>query len=242
MPETPIYKFEIQLLNADGVTPDSIVRAPRVYKPQDLQSACQNVNIISSGAEPVPTVVAMVEFVILDFFVLAHRTGLYNRQKNLWESLSKVATVSVFPLKRGLFKRTQLPLYDMHFQDYRGRAFILAHLIDPSYQEAKDVNERHMKRFLKRAEKQNGLTGLFLCYPGPFPSNVQDKASKLTGSNDPVGRYESLLPEPWSAPLNLLEISSADATADEARPKIRLVHPDLTATKRIRAAAVHEDV
>ena len=238
MPENPIYKFEVQVINSEGLTMDSIVRAPRIYKPQDLQSACHNTSIGCNSPDPAPSVAAMVNFILTDFFVLAHRTGLYNRQKALWESLSKVAAASVFQLKRGILRRSEMPLFDLHFQDHRGRTFIMGHLIDPSYRAERDSTDHLMRRFLKRAEKIGGLTGLFLCFPEPFPQTVLDKVSKLAGGADPVGRYESVLPEPWSVPLDLLELSGA---GDAGEHKIRLVHPDLTATKRIRAAAVPND-
>lgn len=244
MPETPIYKFEVQVLNSEGLTPDSIVRAPRIYKPQDLQAACHNTNIICTNQDPAPAVLAMVNFVLIEFFVLAHRTGLYNRQKSLWESLAKVASASVFQLKKGIFRRTVMPLFDLHFQDHRGRTFILGHLIDPTFRDEGDVSEKLIRKFLKRAEKVSGLTGLFFCSPEPFPQAVLDKVSKLAGGGDPVGRYESVLPEPWSAPLDLLELSSVAPTSDapaQATYKVRLVHPDLTATRRIRAATVQHD-
>lgn len=245
MPESPIYKFEVHVLNADGITPDSIVRSPRIFKPQDLEAACQNTDIICSSSEPAPSVAALVHFVVIEFFVLAHRTGLYNRQKNLWESLSKVASVSVFQLKTGIFRRTPVPLYDLHFQDHRGRAFLAGHLIDPSYDDDQANFEKLLANFLGRCQKMTGMTGLILCCPAPIPQKVVAKVAKLTDAADPVGRYESLLPEPWSAPLNLLQIEQASPNADgqPASPagRISLVHPDLTATKRIRAAVINED-
>jgi hypothetical protein len=243
MSESPVYKFEVQITNSEGITTDSIVRAPRVYKPQDLQTACHNTSIVTKG-EACPSVVAVVNFVLTEFFVLAHRTGLYNRQRNLWEALSKVSLATVFQLRQGMLKRQPLPLYDIHFQDHRLRTFIFAHVIDPSFREEKPAAEKVLTNFLKRAQKLTGLNGLFLCCPKPFPAAVVERVTKLTGGSDPVGRYESILPEPWAAPLDLLEIGSiigGDGSADD-KLAIRLIHPDLTSAKRIRAASVQADL
>lgn len=238
MAEAPVYKFDIQIVNAEGITPDAIVRTPRVYKPQDLRIASQNTNIICSTSDPAASVVSVVHFILTDFFVLAHRTGLYNRQKVLWESLSKISSAAVNQLKAGFLRRQALPVYDLSFQDHRGRTFIAAHIIDQSLPSGLLSPEKLLREFLKRAERHHGLSGLFICFPEPFPRGVVEKVRKMTGADDPVGRYESLLPEPLAAPLNLIELatSAAERRMDGVAP-VRLVHPDLTAGKRIRAAS-----
>jgi hypothetical protein len=245
MAESPIYKFEVQVLNSEGITLDSIARNPRIYKPQDLQVACYNTNIICKSGQPESSVVAMVEYVVLEYFVLAHRTGLYNRQKQLWESITKVSSAAVYQLKQGVFRKQPLPQFDFHFLDHRGRILVFGHLAFPADSGERDNRERHLAGFLKRAEKFGPLAGLFLCFPEPFPPAVQAKVSKLTGASDPVGKYESVLPAPWSCPLDLLSIASIEVEEDQAlvsKPKLRLVHPDLTASKRIRAASISEEV
>lgn len=242
MAESPIYKFEVQVLNSEGITLDSIARNPRIYKPQDLQVACSNTNIICNSGQPESSVVAMVDYVVHEYFVFAHRTGLYNRQKQLWESITKISTAAVFQLKQGLLRKQALSLFDLHFLDHRGRILVLGHLVDPSYQEERGNWESHLNRFLKRAEKYGPLAGLFLCFPEPFPPAVQAKVAKLTGASDPVGKYESVLPQPWSAPLDLLSLRGSEAQdASSSDCKLRLVQPDLTVTKKIRAASAGEE-
>ncbi len=290
MPQTPDFKVELKLLETEGTTLDSIARTPRIFKPQDLKAACQNTRLVCTPPTAPPWVLAIVEYIAVEFFVLAHRTGLYNRQKTLWSSLAKVSSVSVFQLTEGLFNRRSLPLYDLHFQDYCGRTFILGHFVDPSHPRDGAAIEKLFANFLKRAEKISPLTGLFLCFPEPFPEDLLSKVSQLTDAADPVARYESILPAPIAATLNLLaisiptdkripagtgtiaassckeseqpenqapacnyliqgggeELSTAEypATADRRKEqadehccKVRLVHPNLTTGRRIRAAA-----
>ncbi len=242
MSQPPVYKFDVQVLNSEAISPDSIVRSPRTFKPQDLLAARQNMDIICSSPDPAPAVAELVEFILGDFFIQAHRTGLYNRQKNLWESLSKVTSVSVFQLRSGIFKRVPVPLFDLHLQDFRGRPFILGHLVDPTFEAGKTSSETLLKRFLRRAEKLPGLTGLFFCCPAQEAQSLRTAVSKLTGGDDPVGRYEARLPEPLSVPLNLVGLGPPEPDRKPGlRSAVHLVHPDLSAIKRIRAAAVREE-
>lgn len=245
MNEAPTYRFDIKLVNSEGIiTPDAIVRSPRVFKPQDLQAACHNTQIVCLQPSPAPSVVATVRYVLIDFFALAHRTGLYNRQKSLWESLSKVTSVSVFKLTKGFFRRQAIPFFDLRFQDQRGRTVVLVHVAEPAMGDEAGNAVDVLKGFLKRAERLPGLTGLFLCFPEPFPLEVTSKVSELTGGADPVGRYESVLPPPLAVPLNLLELTPAESRVDDSALQsytTKLVHPDLTASRRFRAASVNEE-
>lgn len=105
--------------------------------------------------------------------------------------------------------------------------------------------ERKMKDAIKalqqRAEKLRSkggtLSGVFLVYPKPFPENVLKIVEDLTGASDPVGKFESILPEPLLIPIDLLEV---DMEQLENSPNInieamRLVHPDLVVKGRAKS-------
>jgi hypothetical protein len=248
MPELPIYKYKISVINEDGISLDKIVRSPRLYKPQDLLAACGNTEIVSSGAQPCVTVNALVHYVFNEFFVYSHRTGLYNRQKSLWESISRINGVNVFQRKRGLFRKQPLPMYDIHFLDYRQRPLIAAHLIDPGAELTDKQLSGSLHSFLSRCERLSGLVGVLFTAPTPFPATVLERVAKITNGDDPVARYESILPSPLAVPLDLLEIT-VPADVDELPvdsnhdPWFRLVHPDLTVNRprAVAASAVKDE-
>lgn len=244
MAEKAIFKYQINLINSDLLGLGTVVRNPRVYKPQDLESACQNLEILPVGGQPPDAYIQrLVEFVLRDFFAMAHRTGLYNRQKVLWESLSKVTGIEVEQHRKGVFRKTPLPAFDLQFQDYKARTLILARLVEPEYQADERQLTRLLKDLLEKAKRLDAIVGLFFCSPAPLPDSLRRRVGKLTRVEDPVAKYESLLPEPLAIPLDLLEIDSATKHLAEQAPGgsgIRLVHPDLTATRRVRAAAVDE--
>jgi hypothetical protein len=239
-----IFRYQINLINSDLLGLGTVVRNPRVYKPQDLESACQNLEILPVGGQPPDAYIQrLVEFVLRDFFAMAHRTGLYNRQKVLWESLSKVTGIAVDQHQKGLFRKTPLPVFDLEFQDHKDRTLILARLVEPEYEADESYLTRLLKDLLERAKRTGGLVGLFFCSPAPLPDALRRKVGKLTRVEDPVAKYESLLPEPLGIPLDLLEIdteTSREPAQAHGAAGIRLVHPDLTATRRVRAATVDD--
>jgi hypothetical protein len=251
MTSQPAFKFEIKSANAANYTLNSVITSPRNCMPHDLDAACNNV-LLESKDTAVPAMLrACAEYPLTDFFSLAHRTGLYNRQKLLWEAFGRVTSVEVFKLQQGFFTKTDLPWYDFHFIDGRGKVLFLAHFVEPQAMDSLLVEERqlkdHMRDLLHRAEKLSAsrgpLTGIFLYFCAPFPKIVLSKVQELTGSSDPVGRYESLLPPPLLAPLDLVEVGVA--AKDEADPAVcrfafTLVQPELgTKAGKAIATTIH---
>lgn len=242
MPELPIYKYKVSVINEDGISLNSIVRSPRLYKPADLLAACSNTEIVCTSGEPGLPVRSLVGYLLNEFFVYLHRTGLYNRQKNMWESISRVVGVNVYQRKRGIFKKQMLPMYDLHLVDYRQRPLIATHLVEPGMEMTDKQLSGSLNAFLGRCQRQTGLVGVIFAAPGPFPEALLDKISKLTGGDDPVARYESILQSPPAVPLDLLEVMlpkdlEEPDSAEKHDPWFRLVHPNLSAT-RPRAAIV----
>jgi hypothetical protein len=244
MPNSATYKLSIKTANPSIYTLNSVVAQPRVCTPTDLAAATSNIQVESEGADAPRLVETVVRYVVTDFFSLAHRTGLYNRQKLLWESISRVNDVAAFRLQQGLFQKVNLPYIDLHFQDSKGRPLILACVAEPEAVLGSDNDvERKLKDQMKslqqRAEKvrssKGTLTGIFLVYPKPFPENVLKIVEELTGATDPVGRFESILPEPLLVPIDLLEVDLVQMDKDPGNTAcIRLVHPDLVVKGRTK--------
>ncbi len=245
MPNSATYKLSIKTANQSNYTLNSVVGQPRVCTPIDLAAATSNIEVGSDGTVVPALLETVVRYVITDFFSLAHRTGLYNRQKLLWESIARVNDVAAFRLQQGLFQKVDLPYFDLHFQDSKGRPLILACIAEPEAVLGSDNDvERKLKDQVKslqqRAEKlrssKGTLTGLFLVYPKPFPENVLKIVEELTGASDPVGRFESILPEPLLVPIDLLEVDLVQMGKDSGSTAcVRLVHPDLVVKGRSKS-------
>ncbi len=245
MPKNPNFILEVSIRISEAFTLDSIVRRPRTFKPKDVLAACQNNEVLVRTPQVPPPVLSLATFIMTDFFALAHATGLYNRQRLLWESLSKVTHIHVFQLSTGLLSKKPLGIFDLVFQDYKGKPLVIASLVEQD-----DVRERalyldNLKSFIGRVHRRCPVAGIFAVFPGPFPEPVLHFVRSSTNSSDPVARYESILPA-VRAPINLLEMQDVrasdcqsseqiDAAAlEEGGIKFNLIHPDL---KRTRLAA-----
>jgi hypothetical protein len=231
MPNKPDYRITINTPDHEAISLASIVENPRGIKPQDVLAASKNLAIVVEDTNMPASIEAAACYLFKEFFVTAHRTGLYNRQKNLWESLSRAATIEVYQLTAGILNKKSLPAYDAVILDQRGRPIILMRLIEAEGNYDPKFFEATFKSLVQKVQSDPGLiNGLFLCLPKPFPETLLSSITKLIGAKDPVGRYESKLPQPLSIPIDLLEIDK-DANDNCA---VNLVHPDLTPKRQLR--------
>lgn len=212
--------IEIKVRNPAAYTLNTVVASPRTCTPTDIKIASANIEVVSSTDKPQPLMLEFVDFIVRDFFTLAHRSGLYNRQKPLWECIARLTRVNFHQVTQGIFKKVELPVFDLIFEDSLSAPQIYACILkaDASWKEEKKVLES-IRDFLKRVEqqqkKQNTLRGVFYCAPSPFPETVLKKVHEMTGSQDPISRYESLLPQPIMLPINLVEYRSGGRTDTE---------------------------
>lgn len=252
-------KLVIKNRNPDAFSLYSVVSNPRDVTPFDLEAACNNVSIESDGDKPpAPDVISLVNYLLTDYFQLAHRTGLYNRQKELWESIARINKIEVGLLKTGMLNMQSLPVYEIDCYASGQQPAILARLVKP--QKRSDFDRRcldYLNSFVKRITKiqssKGTLKGCFICFPEPISPVVLSKAQDIAGGNDPVNKFEARLAEPVNIPLNVLAMdykpaadnvstSSADeSVVDRLERKtiysVRLAHPQLKDRRSKSAAA-----
>ena len=190
MPRRPEFILSISIRNIEDFSPEAIVKSPRTFRPQDVQNACRNI-LLQPQKDTPEVALAVAHFVAIDFLAFAHSTGLFNRQIKLWENLSRTQKVEVHQMSKGLFSKEKLSQFDFAFLDHKGRTTALARYAAPEQGGSFDYL-RDCREFLQRAAKYTGLSGIFLCYPNPFPQNVLDFIKKETNSSNPLAKYESI--------------------------------------------------
>lgn len=232
MPSRPDFILPISIQNIEDFSPEAIVKSPRTFRPQDVLNACRNVAITPPKGTPAE-VLAIAQFVAIDFIALAHSTGLFNRQIKLWEALARTQKVEVHQMSKGIFNKTKLPQFDFSCIDQKGRCIAMARYA-AAEQSGQNLDYlRDCREFFKRAEGITGLAGVFVSYPSPFAKNVLEFIRKETNASDSIARFESILPK-LAVPVNLVEFSRSaiyDPTAGAERHSLRLVHPDLSKKK-----------
>ncbi len=218
-------KILIKTARTGAFNLQSVTASPRTVTPIDVQSACSNVALeFANETPPSDTVVSVVNYLLTEYFATSHSSGLYNRQKQLWESLAKAVEVVCTRLITGFWKRVDEPFVDMLFRDSRGIALLYARVVEQPVTEgkAKEILNTLLKRAAKLQSK-NALTGVVLVFPQPFPESVLNRVKTLINAEDPVARFESKLTD-LGLTVILMEIDLADNS-------LKLLQPDLSKKK-----------
>jgi hypothetical protein len=229
MPKRPDFILRISIRNIEDFSPAAIVRSPRTSRPIDVQNACANL-LLAVPPETPANALALARYIIFDFFALAHASGLFNRQIKTWEAFSKISAVEIRQASKGIFGQGKTSEFDLTFLDHKNRPTLLAHLAMPTEAGANYDYSKVAREFLKRASMYQGLSGIFLCYPRPFPQKVLDFIRKETNASDSISRFESIFPK-LGVSVNLLEIDRSpvyNPTEKTEMQKLRLIHPDLS--------------
>lgn len=220
-------KILIKTARSGAFNLQSVTASPRTVTPVDVQSACSNVTLeCPDESRPSDAVVSVTNYLLTEYFATSHSSGLYNRQRQLWESLAKSTEVVCTRLITGFWKRVDEPFVDLLFRDARGQALLYVRVVEQPITEgkAKEVLTTLLKRAAKLNSKSgNDLSGVVLVLPEPFAESVLNKVKALTNFPDPVARFESRLAE-LGLTVVLMEINLADNS-------LKLLQPDLSKKK-----------
>jgi len=229
------YRLFVEVPSNGSLTLTTVLSTPRQCSPGEVLSACENMELTtdSTNHSLPPHLKDFAGFVVKDFFALAHRTGLYNRQQALWKAIGRVVEIKIDRPQIGWFKKTEAPYADFFFFDSKGNCVIWACLLDLPSESTQYAQEKGRKRFISdcisRAKKfkkeEETLAGLFIGLPEPIGEPVFAMVARLTGAKDPIRRYEALLPAPLEIPCNLLQTKSN--RAEEGSLEIELAYPRL---------------
>ncbi|MDQ5938118.1 MAG: hypothetical protein QG574_5481 [Cyanobacteriota bacterium erpe_2018_sw_21hr_WHONDRS-SW48-000092_B_bin.40] len=242
-----VNSFSVIVKNAEpeAFNLGSVTQAPRSAAARDLEAACENLVFEPSDNKIPDLVLAAIKFVMTGYFSDAHQSGLYNRQLRLWETISKIAVVEVQPVTKGFFQKVTLPVYELVFKTVTGKVPIVALVIEPS---ATASHLELLKDFLAKvakiqAQSGNQVKGAFVVCDSPFPPAILSFVEKAIGAEDPVARFDSILPPPYQVHINLVvnlhskfkkdeiqeDISESDSGLVTGR--LQLLHPQLRAKK-----------
>lgn len=213
-----LRKLRIKCLENDAFGLYSVVANPRDVSPQDVKTATQNTALEFEGKKPARDIVSLVNYVLSGYFEYAHRTGLYNRQRELWESIARTTSCKVEIVRQGVLIPIKLPVLDLYFYNSQNVPLILVRLVKP--QRRKDFDkrcERYLSSFIQKVTKfqtrKGTLTGAMICFPDPVGANVIAKVQNKLGANDPANRFDSRLP-PTNIPFDVVAMDFGDAQAD----------------------------
>jgi hypothetical protein len=227
------YRILVRVSENASLPITTVFSAPRQCTPGEVLSAYETIAVMPEDEEMPQSWLNFATFIAKDFFLLAHRTGLYNRQNTLWRTIGRIVEVKAIRPPRGLFARTDKPFAHFSFFDGRGNRVIWAVLVDQPPKGSKLDTDKGRKKFIFQAiktaekiqKKEGSLNGLFIGLSGPVSESVLDVVARITGASNPVKRYEALLPQPLNVPLNMVSFEQSDGEANSMQ--FRLCYPRL---------------
>jgi hypothetical protein len=222
------YRILIRNTPAGALTLTTVLNSPRSSAPFDVKAACDSLELVEeTGALP-DDVSKFASYVPIDFFAMAHGTGLYNRQMSLWHAIGRVVEIRCSKPVKGIFNKVNQPYTDVRWLDPRGHTLIFGSLFD-NEEANSNLKKQFINKAIHRAErirKQQGfLFGVFLGVPGDMDEEMRNLLQSLTQAGDVIARYESHLAPPISAPLNVVQVDKE--VNGNQHVKLSLIHPNL---------------
>ena len=198
-----ISKFKIALNNPLGLTCEKITQTPRIFNTAQIKDATENILFIDPEEKILPELLLnVIEYLLKNFFLYMHQTGLYNRQLKLWQTMANITQITIYKLQEGIFTKKDLDLY------------LIDLFVDPKISSIKVIIDQNIhssykefKKYLSRALSENTinrLKGIFY-FLDIIPDN--DFISKLivaTQATDPISKYESVLSDIKDVRLNVI--------------------------------------
>lgn len=200
----------------------TIIQSPRTCTAIDVRQACANLDFVppGEGVERSALVESFVRYIFTQYFVLAHQSGLYNRQMRLWQVFSKVEKVEFKQVTSGMVSRNFEPAYELAFRTSSNHVVFLALLLESSLT-LMPAKERHNKelnlvkdfvvRVAKLQVRQSGgvLRGIFIGSPDPGEPTL-NYLVKETGGTDPVAKFDCYMGSPLQVHVNFIGYSPVD--------------------------------
>ncbi len=187
-----IGKFKVTLKNSLSLSSEKVTQNPRSFNTKQIQTAIENTQLIDIEEKILPDLLfKSSEYLLKDFFLYMHQTGLYNRQLKFWQSLANITQISFCKLGKGLFKKVDLNAHIVYFY------------IDPQapsscaiVDERNNINYQDFKVVLTKADTgilSKKLKGIVYFLKNEPADDFVNKLKEITNGFDPVSRYESRL-------------------------------------------------
>lgn len=222
-----IGKFKLALKNPLGLTCEKITETPRVFNTAQIKNATENISFIDVEENILPALPPKaVEYLLKDFFLYMHQTGLYNRQFKLWRTLANITQVSISRLQKGLLKKNNLNAYMIDFF-IDPKAPCIKAVIDEGSPNTYTAFKAYLSKALAGLNKDR-IKGVFYFTNTGLTKDFIDELSLIIEVDDKISKYESAIQDSLDIRLNIIRFSGEDKKYDFTH-----VYPDLRVVKEI---------
>lgn len=199
-----VGKLKIGIKKPLELSCEKIVQTPRAFNTTQIKSAIENISFIDIEEKILLEFpLRFTEYVLKDFFLYLHQTGLYNRQFNLWSILANITQVIFFKLQTGLIKKRELDTYMCDFFISANSPCITT-IIEETIDETIYSNLNTYLRKALACKSPNRLQGIFYFTNNPKSKELLDKLTSFTDSVDLISKYESIIRGTKDTRLNVI--------------------------------------
>ena len=221
-----ISKLKLVPKNPLSLTCEKVTQTPRIFNTSQIKSAIENISFIDIEEKITPDILsASAEYILKDFFLYMHQTGLYNRQFKLWKTLGNITQCVFSRLQKGLLTKNDLSIYIIDF------------FIDPKTpcinaivnEDTETSTELEFKACLSKNLEINNmdrLKGVFYFLNKVPDETFMSKLDQMINSLDPISKYESRLSDFKDIRLNIINYQK-----ENEKYTFKHIYPELRSAK-----------
>jgi hypothetical protein len=225
-----INKIKVSQKKPFGLTTEKITQSPRSFNLSQIKEATENLAFTEEKEGlTLNLLLRAAQYILKDFFIYMHQSGLYNRQLALWKTLGNITQCNIYRLKKGLIKKQLLEIFVIDFFIDPKAPCISAILETSTNQNTGEDCFKSLKyNLLNIISRRNikRLKGIFY-----FLNSKPDSYSLnnlIIDAFDPVAKYESLLN--WTKDVRLNVVTFNEMNEDY---KFEHIYPQLQANREM---------
>lgn len=206
-----IGKYKISPKNPLSLTCEKVTQTPRVFNTSQIKSAIENISFINIEENIIPkNLTKIIEYILKDFFLYMHQTGLYNRQFKFWKTLGSITQCKISKLQKGFFKKKDLNIQIIEFYIDPKVPCIKSLIIERNNNEQNfgfKNTYREFKYYLSKTLADTNINRLkgIICFLNYNPDETFiSKLNLITNAVDPISKYESVLLDLKDVRLNVI--------------------------------------
>ncbi|MBI3591075.1 MAG: hypothetical protein HY094_06865 [Candidatus Melainabacteria bacterium] len=189
------------------LTCEKITQTPRVFNTAQIKNAIENISLIDVEEKVTPELlIKIIEYILKDFFLYMHQTGLYNRQFKLWKTMGNITQCSISKLQGGIFKKNDLNTYIIDFFIDPKSPCLCAIVNEGTKAESLSMYENFKSSLSKTLYGINPdrVKGVFYFFNAMPDKEFITKLDFMTNAFDPISKYEAMLSDIKDTRLNII--------------------------------------
>ena len=182
------------------ISTEKIIESPRTFNTNQIQNAVKNILISETGADSQDKLLTSCsEYILKDFFLYMHQTGIYNRQLKLWKAIGNVRELFSYYVENTFTKKLKPGLKLIDFSTGPKSVAICA--LIPEEDNKNFSSHLSLALGLNNSGK---LKGIFYFTRNKPDDNLIKNFENATDQSDQISRYEAIIKGTNDVRLNII--------------------------------------